>query len=67
MNFLRILFAEIFLSAFMVTCFVVIQVKCFNFQALLAQSASRKAAKKKKKKAGKAMAEQAEGTVEVEA
>ena len=37
------------------------------FQALLAQSASRKAAKKKKKRAGKAVAEQAEGGVEMEA
>ena len=35
------------------------------FQALLAQSASRKAVKKKKKKAGKALAEQA-GDVDME-
>ncbi|XP_060564713.1 proliferation-associated protein 2G4-like, partial [Ruditapes philippinarum] len=38
-----------------------------DLKALLAQSASRKAAKKKKKRAGKAVAEQAEGGVEMEA
>lgn len=37
-----------------------------DLKALLAQSASRKAAKKKKKKAGKAVAEQAEGEGDVE-
>ncbi|KAL4228794.1 Proliferation-associated protein 2G4 [Mactra antiquata] len=38
-----------------------------DLKTLLSQSASRKAAKKKKKKAGKAMAEQAGGAVEMEA